>query len=142
MNAAQLRAQLAGKKPRPARRTRHQAGQMNNLEAEYLRTMLEPRQLTGEVTEIKFESVKLRLADNTFYTPDFSVASDCLEIHEVKGHWEDDARVKWKVTAELYPEYRFFAATKRKKSDGGGFNVEEYGKLEHSRAKQGNLGES
>lgn len=147
MSAAELRAHLAGgatssgqhyarggkgKRPGPARRTRHVVGQMNKLESDYLRTMLEPRKASGEVSEIKFEAVKLRLADNTFYTPDFSVAADCLEIHEVKGHWEDDARVKWKVASEMYPEYRFFAATRRKKKNGGGWEIEEYGKREET----------
>ena len=36
-----------------------------------------------------------------------------FEIHEVKGHWEDDARVKIKVAAELYP-FKFIAARKVK----------------------------
>lgn len=40
------------------------------------------------------------MADKTFYSPDFIVpALDCIEVHEVKGHWEDDARVKIKVAA-------------------------------------------
>lgn len=26
-----------------------------------------------------------------------------LQVHEVKGHWEDDALVKIKVAASLYP---------------------------------------
>ena len=36
------------------------------------------------------------------------------EIHEVKGHWTDDARVKIKVAAELYPYYRFSAVRRVK----------------------------
>ena len=83
--------------------------------------------MTGEVVWFRFEGVKLRLADNTFYTPDFAVmlADDTLEMHEAKGHWEDDARAKVKVAAEMYP-FRFIAVTRRPKKDGGGWEIEEF----------------
>ena len=75
----------------------------------------------------RFEGLKLRLADNTFYTPDFAVmnANYGLECHEVKGFWTDDARVKIKVAAEMYP-FRFLAVTARAKKLGGGWDVEEF----------------
>lgn len=129
MTAAQYRRMLespqAGKakRPGPARRARHEVGKMNKLEAEYLRDVLEPRRIAGEISAIEFEAVKLRLADKTFYSPDFAVAADCIEIHEVKGHWEDDARVKWKATAERFHWFKFFAAMKVK----GVWKIEEYG---------------
>ena len=71
----------------------------------------------------KFEAVKLRLADSTFYSPDFAVQtiSGQIEMHEVKGFWRDDARVKIKVAAALYP-FRFIAITKEK----NGWKVEEF----------------
>jgi len=77
-----------------------------------LREVLRPLEKAGEYRSVKFESIKLRLAHNTFYTPDFSVVNDAtgeLELHEVKGYWEEDARVKIKVAAHQYPEYRFLA---------------------------------
>lgn len=40
-------------------------------------------------------------------------ADGVFEVHEVKGHWEDDARVKIKVAAELYP-FKFIAVRKQK----------------------------
>jgi len=84
-------------------------------------------QSRGDVLWYRFEGVKLRLADNTFYTPDFAVmASDnVLECHEVKGHWQDDARVKIKLAADQYP-FRFKAIKVRAKRDGGGWAVEEF----------------
>jgi hypothetical protein len=93
-----------------AAKTRMQAlgrlkpGEMNKSEANYAKH-LELRKQAGEILWWKFEGVKLRLADNTFYTPDFFVmlANGQLEAHEYKGHWMDDARVKIKVAAELYP---------------------------------------
>lgn len=90
---------------------------MNKTEQSYATGTLDVLKLAGEIAAYWFESVKLRLADRTFYTPDFLVqlADGTLEFHEVKGFWEDDARVKVKVAAEQYPLFRFIAVTKRKK---------------------------
>jgi hypothetical protein len=52
-------------------------------------------------------------------------ADGSLECHEVKGFWADDARVKIKVAAEMYP-FRFIAIMKLPKRDGGGFSIEEF----------------
>jgi hypothetical protein len=90
-------------------------GTMNGLEKKYAGE-LELRKLAGEIIDWQFEAVKLRLADNTFYTPDFAVMliTGAMECHEVKGgHWEDDARVKIKVAARMFP-MRFFAFQRRK----------------------------
>ena len=75
----------------------------------------------------KFEGIKLRLADSTFYTPDFAVmqSDGQIELHEVKGFWADDARAKIKVAADLYP-FRFIAIKAKAKRDGGGWDVEEF----------------
>jgi hypothetical protein len=91
---------------------RLKTGQMNRTEFDYER-QLHVRQVAGEVVWYRFEGIKLRLADNTFYSPDFAVmlADGQLEMHEVKGHWTDDARVKIKVAAEMYP-FRFIAIRK------------------------------
>lgn len=96
-------------------RVRHVAGEMNMTEAAYEAQQLRPRLLAGEVVAVLFESVKLRLADKTFYEPDFFVirSDGGVEVHEVKGHWEDDARVKWKVCAEKFWWWAFFAATRQ-----------------------------
>lgn len=105
---------------------RLKTGQMNATEAEY-DVFLDARKHHGEVKWYRFEGMKFRLADNTFYTPDFAVmlTDGTLECHEVKGHWQDDARVKIKVAASLYP-IRFIAVRKRPKKDGGGFSTEEF----------------
>ena len=88
---------------------RLKTGQRNKTEAAY-EQVLTLRQKAGEVAWFRFEGVKLRLADATFYTPDFAVmlADGSMEMHEVKGYWQDDARVKVKVAAEMYP-FRFVA---------------------------------
>jgi len=98
-------------------RTRHEPGKMNNTEAKYEREVLLPNR-PGLYLSWRFESIKFRLADKTFYTPDFVVvrSDGTIEAHEVKGFWEDDARVKIKVFAEMYPEFLVVAATYRNKA--------------------------
>lgn len=99
--------------PARARARPKQDGTMNQLEADYS-LLLEQLRVGGVITRWDFEPVKLRLADRTFYTPDFRVlCPDGLEeFHEVKGFWEEDARIKIKVAAAQHP-YTFVGATKR-----------------------------
>lgn len=105
---------------------RMKAGHMNQAEANYA-AHLERLRLSGDVDWFRFEGVKLRLADSTFYTPDFAVmnADGVMEMHEVKGFWTDDARVKIKVAADQYP-FRFIAFKAVAKSRGGGWLREEF----------------
>lgn len=105
---------------------RLKSGERNKTEAAY-EQLLESMKIAGEVVWYRFEGLKLRLADNTFYTPDFFVmsADGRLEAHEVKGFWQDDARAKIKIAAEMYP-FRFIAAKPRTKKNGGGWEIEEF----------------
>jgi hypothetical protein len=105
---------------------RLKTGEMNKTEALY-DTHLFQRLFAKEILWHKFEAVKLRLADNTFYSPDFAVmlADGTLEMHEVKGFWQDDAKVKIKVAASIYP-FKFIAVKARAKKHGGGWEVEEF----------------
>lgn len=102
---------------RPYRRPQGHRGRMNRAEYAYS-LHLAARQGAGEVVAYYFEAVKLRLADRTWLTPDFLVITpECLEFHEWKGHWEDDARVKWKVAAEQFPWAKFVAVTRGKRGE-------------------------
>lgn len=105
---------------------RLKTGQMNKTEAAYAQH-LENEKLSGHIAWFKFEGIKLRLADNTFYTPDFAVmcADGSMELHEVKGFWADDARVKIKVAADMYP-FQFIAVKVRAKKNGGGWEKEDF----------------
>ena len=105
---------------------RLKTGEMNGSEARYA-NLLELRRRAGEIAWFRFEGLKLRLADNTFFTPDFFVmlTDGTLEAHEVKGFWEDDARVKIKIAAEMYP-FRFVAVTAQAKKLGGGWAAEVF----------------
>jgi len=71
-----------------------------------------------DIRDWAFESEKFRMADKTWYTPDFRVTlPDALNLFvEVKVRkkdggilWKDDAAVKIKTIAELQP-YPFFLA--------------------------------
>jgi hypothetical protein len=108
---------------------RLKAGAMNKTEAAYAQH-LDLLKIAGEVLWWKFEGLKFRLADNTFYTPDFAVmvADGFIELHEVKGSpriFQDDAKVKIKVASALYP-FRFYAVFPRAKGVGGGWDVVDY----------------
>lgn len=116
-NQAQKRLQALGRLP---------VGQLNKTEEAY-RQHLEARKFAGEIAWYRFEGIKLRLADKTFYTPDFAVmlADGSMELHEVKGYWQDDARAKTKIAADQYP-FRIIAVTAKSKKAGGGWAIEEF----------------
>jgi len=81
---------------------------MNSLErryADHLRTL----QLASEIHSYSFERHNLKLADRTYYKPDFEVMlpDGSIEFHEVKGFMMDDANVKIKVAAAQFPQYVF-----------------------------------
>lgn len=103
---------------------RLKARKMNKTELAYS-NHLNALKLSGEVVWYEFESIKLRLADNTYYNPDFLVmlSSGALQVHEVKGYMMDDANVKIKVAAESFP-FPFFVVRKGK---AGQWNITEVG---------------
>lgn len=108
----------------------HVRGQMNKTEAAYAEH-LSVRMLAGEVLGFQFEAIRLRLADNTNYCPDFLVqlADTTLELHEVKACKsdgsiisEDASKIKLKVAAEKYPMFGFVLCGKLPKSGGWRFD--------------------
>lgn len=88
---------------------RLKSGTMNKLETKYA-AYLEGLKAAGIIHWYSFEPANLRLGDKCFYRIDFMVlnGNNALEVHEVKGRWEDDALVKIKVAAEKFP-FRFIA---------------------------------
>lgn len=102
------------------------AGRMNTWERQRA-LQLEAMKRAGEIVAWGFETVTLRLADRTTYTPDFTIvtaASGALVFEEVKGFWRDDARVKIKVAARQFPWFQF-RALKRRKGRPEGWEREE-----------------
>jgi len=85
---------------------------MNKTEAKYAQHLFHQ-----EVAYYAFEPMKFRLADNTYYTPDFLVMGmdGSLRFVDTKAYWkkagkvgvEDDALVKMKVVAEQFPMFTF-----------------------------------
>lgn len=108
-------------------------GTMNRTEEAYA-AHLETR---TDVVAWYFQSSAFRLADKTFFYPDFKVVIEkadmslWVEYHDTKDFWmrknakgervedasmhvEDDARVKMKVAAKFYPEEQFVMVGLRK----------------------------
>lgn len=115
------------KSNRFARYRKREKGERNKTEAAY-EAHLEQLKKAGEIQGYMFEPIKLRLADNTYYIPDFLVfaADGVVELHDTKGStkktmtdgskvsapWtEEDAKIKMKVIAEMYP-FRVFVVWK------------------------------
>lgn len=61
------------------------------------------------------QCITLKLADDTRYTCDFFALDKLgnLRAIEVKGFWRDDAKVKIKVAARMFPFIQFFVAKKK-----------------------------
>lgn len=82
---------------------------MNKTEGKHA-AYLEAWKRAGVIRNWMFASIKLRLAEKCFYTPDFFVemADGTFEMHEIKGAkvW-DDAVVKYKMARELFPQFRW-----------------------------------
>ena len=112
-----------------AKHKRRAPGERNKTEAAY-EAHLDLLHRAGEIDGYKFEGMTIKLADNTRFTPDFVVfAGDgVVELHDTKGTtkktrangekedapWiEEDAKLKLKLTAELWP-FRVFAVFKTK----------------------------
>lgn len=89
-------------------RTRNatEAGKPNKTEAAYIRH-LNTLQAAGVIHQYWFQAVKLRVAyDQCWIVIDFMVQTPqgLIELHDVKGGpTEDDAIVKEKVIATLFP---------------------------------------
>lgn len=102
-------------------------GKMNSLEAAYAE-VLAVRELKGEVIWWIFEAMRFRLADETYYCPDFAVqlADGTIELHETKGRWMESARLRIKVAADRFP-FRFVAI----KNVKGKWEHEEFSNVEN-----------
>ena len=77
--------------------------EMNKTEALYA-LELDDLKRNGVVSEWWFESIKLRLAKRTWYTPDFFVlfSDGRMSFVEIKGFLRDDAAVKFKTIREKF----------------------------------------
>lgn len=116
--------------PTPKKRLRQDTKGLNKTEAEFLlwlRNHYDP-------VVVLSQAVTLRLGNGVRYTPDFVVPVPRVPVdgkhvelaaYETKGFMRDDANVKLKVAASLYPFIKFHLVSKRTKKNGGGFSIEE-----------------
>jgi hypothetical protein len=76
----------------------------NNLERRYGQ-LLDLQLKAGEIKWWRLKPLRIRLADGSYYTPDFAVVTneDQLELHETKGHMREAARVRMLVCREVFP---------------------------------------
>lgn len=136
-------ARELGVEPRGQSPRRHRDGAMNRTEAAYADHLWQ-QQVTGEIAWYAFEPIKLRLADRSWYSPDFLVMlpNGVLQLHEVKGrkgsgyYATEDSRLKVRFAAEQYP-FSVVVAWPRKKSDGGGWDTEVFGVSEPAEQEDG-----
>ena len=97
---------------------------MNRLETRYA-NFLELRKRADEILEYRFEPMRLILrhaipgrAKGMTYTPDFLVVfPDRMELHEIKGWWREDSRVKIKAASEQFEWFKFVGVTAGKQSE-------------------------
>jgi predicted nuclease of restriction endonuclease-like RecB superfamily len=110
---AKIKAAMAGQVVSPhAKRKRSQPppGHMNKTERLFA-DELELARLGGLVSRWWFEPFSLKLAPRTHYRPDFLVhyADGAIELVEIKGFWEEDAKVKFKVARDMFPCFHWRA---------------------------------
>jgi len=86
----------------------------NKWEAERA-AVLDIRKRTGSIADWRYEGIRLKLADGAWYKPDFMVVhnSGFIELEEVKGHWREAAKVRWKVAVAQFPMFSFSLWTKQ-----------------------------
>lgn len=97
---------------------------MNGLEKAYA-MVLESRLQAGDILAWAYERVTLKIGNDCRYTPDFCVVANdrIVEMHETKGFFRDDSKVKIKVAADLFP-FRFFLVQRLPKKKGGGWQIQ------------------
>jgi hypothetical protein len=99
---------------------RKAAGVMNQTETRYAE-LLRKRQLAGEIESFTYETLKVKVADGSWYCPDFMVIrTNHIEFHEVKGSYMLDrlGHSKLKQAADKYPEFRWVMQVYKNKKIG------------------------
>jgi hypothetical protein len=96
---------------------------MNKLESAWA-ACLELEKRAGKIVDYRYEAVRLILADRTTYTPDFFVieADGGVRFDECKGFMQEDANVKIKVAARLFPWFKVRLIRKQGKN---GWDIRE-----------------
>ncbi len=99
---------------------------MNGLESRFS-GYLKGLEIVGDLSDVKFQSITLKLGDDCRYTPDFSAVSakdDALEFYETKGFMRDDAQVKLKAAATQFRFLRFYLVREVKKRGASSWDIQ------------------
>lgn len=109
------RQRLAAREPVPEpERPLSPEDKLNKTEREFYARLQLGEQ--GKMKWIGVQAITLKLADDCRYTPDFASIGfgGDFRLWEVKGGFvRDDAKVKLKVAARLYPFWTFLLAQKK-----------------------------
>lgn len=122
IKASDLPARVRQALPKARGRTEHRPTRgMNKLEAAYAQ-LLEVERKAGLLLRWDYEPERLKLAEGSYYTPDFRVqlADGTIEFHETKGFMREAAAVRLKAASALHP-YTFRLV----KRSGGAWTVLE-----------------
>jgi hypothetical protein len=119
-------ARALGLRSPPARE--RPADGMNGLERSF-RDRLDAALHRRAISVYWREGIKLRLAGRTWYTPDFAVYTwaDGFTLVEVKGYMREDAAVKIKVAATLFPYWKFLLVYRQDRTGWRVYEVTERG---------------
>lgn len=84
---------------------------------------LEARRAAGEIVDFRYECMTFKLGHDCRLTPDFMVLmpDGRIELHEIKGRREEDAMVKLRVFATVYPYWPLYIVTKDRPESGWQF---------------------
>lgn len=101
-----------GRRIKAKGRPKRVPGEMNKTEQRYEQEVILPKYKAGDINWYGFEALTFKLAPDTRYTPDFIVqlSDGTIEAIDVKAGkkdgkplCEDDALVKMKTAAQLFP---------------------------------------
>lgn len=102
---------------------------MNKTESHYA-SHLEILKQSKQIHDYWFEKVTLKIAPDTRLTMDFMIQNidGTLELHDVKGSrfiYQDDAKVKVKTAAIMFPFDFYVVFPRTQKMGGGAWDIEK-----------------
>lgn len=131
LTESELSAILAKRTPKPSGGVKRwqalgrlPAGELNKTERAFA-AYLQERQAAGAILWWKAHPFNVRLAESTFYRPDFLVLNAAMElvIYEVKGSYTSDkGQMKIKLCVEALPVFKMVKASRK----NGIWNFEEF----------------
>lgn len=110
----QIQALRKAKAPQPKQIVKQKVrGEMNKTEQRFEQDYLKPLTHIGTFKDYEYESVKLKLGNGTYYTPDFCAwhPNGSVTFFEVKGAYiRDKGAMTIKIAASKYPLFKFVLA--------------------------------